>query len=378
MGQRFSSIEDECGHYVMKNRPKKLERFFEKHGDVDPNEISVPLASKELLRRYLTNVDNGWIIDRISDHIIPPGAYVPHCDFFHACTWVLHFAAQRNLPEIAKVLIRNGASVNAACKQYDLFSPIHFAASEGHTDFTQLLIQNGARVDQTCRNGFTALQMAVSQNHRNVVKLLIRNGASVNAVNKGSWTALHCAVFHRRVHLIKILIENGADVLAEDVHYNSVLHVAAYMGYANVANMLVRNGADVNEVNEDSYTPLHLCVDRGFFACTLQLVCLGARYSKDTIILDKTGFLRPIQGKLERLRNNKPIVDLFADEEKLFLCSVAVILAMRVRAGSCLNRKAFDIVRSYITFHNIFMAPGFDLGEDSVWRRKVPWVRFGF
>ena len=355
-----------------------MERFFEKHGDVDPNEISVPLASQELFRRHINNIDKRWIFDRISDYIIPPGACAPHFDFCRAYTWVLHFAAQRNLVEIAKVLIRNGASVNAVCKQNDLFSPIHFAASEGHADFTQFLIQNGARVDQTCRNGFTALQMAVLQNHRNVVKLLIRYGANVNAVNKGSWTALHCAVFHRRVDLIKILIENGANVLAEDVHYNSVLHVAAFLGYGNVAKMLVQNGADANQVNKDLYTPLHLCVDRAFYACTLQLVCLGARYSKDTIRLDKTGFLRPIQEKLERLRNNKLIVHLFADEEKAFLCSVAVILAMRVRAGSSLNRKVFNIVRSYITFHNIFMAPGFDLGEDSIWRRKVSWMNFGF
>ena len=33
--------------------------------------------------------------------------------------------------------------------------------------------------------------------------------------------------------------------------------------------------------------------------------------------------------------------------------------------------KAFYAIRSFITFKGIFMADGYDLGKNSVWRRKV-------
>ena len=34
--------------------------------------------------------------------------------------------------------------------------------------------------------------------------------------------------------------------------------------------------------------------------------------------------------------------------------------------------KAYYAIRSFITFHGIFMGPGYDLGEGSIWRIVVP------
>ena len=32
--------------------------------------------------------------------------------------------------------------------------------------------------------------------------------------------------------------------------------------------------------------------------------------------------------------------------------------------------KAYYAIRSFITFHGIFMGPGYDLGDKSVWRKN--------
>ena len=33
--------------------------------------------------------------------------------------------------------------------------------------------------------------------------------------------------------------------------------------------------------------------------------------------------------------------------------------------------KGYYTIRSFITFHGIFMADGYDLGEESVWKRII-------
>ena len=36
--------------------------------------------------------------------------------------------------------------------------------------------------------------------------------------------------------------------------------------------------------------------------------------------------------------------------------------------------KMYYKIRSFITFYGIFMASGYDLGDDSIWRKVVPGV----
>ena len=47
--------------------------------------------------------------------------------------------------DVAKVLIQNGADVNAVDK--DKWTALHFAAEKGHVDVAKVLIQNGADVN---------------------------------------------------------------------------------------------------------------------------------------------------------------------------------------------------------------------------------------
>ena len=42
-----------------------------------------------------------------------------------------------------------------------------------------------------------------------------------------------------------------------------------------------------------------------------------------------------------------------------------------IKHGGATAFKTFHAIRSFITFNGIFMGPGYDLGEDSVWRKEV-------
>ena len=59
----------------------------------------------------------------------------------------LHMAAAEGCDDVAKVLIQNGADVNAEDKKT---TALHWAAEKGHVDVVKVLIQNGADVNFLC------------------------------------------------------------------------------------------------------------------------------------------------------------------------------------------------------------------------------------
>ena len=59
-----------------------------------------------------------------------------------------------------------------------------------HFDVAKVLIQNGADVNAVNESKETALHLASAKGHVDVVKVLIQNGADVNAVEEDNWTAL--------------------------------------------------------------------------------------------------------------------------------------------------------------------------------------------
>ena len=73
----------------------------------------------------------------------------------------------------------------------------HFTSAaekgHGHVDVAKVLIQNGADVNAVDEDKWTALHFAAENGHVDVAKVLIQNGADVNAVVdvEDKWTALH-------------------------------------------------------------------------------------------------------------------------------------------------------------------------------------------
>ena len=209
MGLAFSSNEGKCIYAVQKNMPKRLDEYLKKY-KVDPNVLMIEFASQGYLN---SSRDYGPRIFWFCSPLMRPfllfsfGRKVPS----------LHFAALQGFVDVSRVLIQNGAVVDARHK----WAPIHFAVYEGHVDVVNLLIRHGARTDLRCNSRkFTLLQIATLQNHYEVAKCLIQNGADVNAVNKAGWTALHYAALLGHVDIAKLLLQNGADVDATDDRYD--------------------------------------------------------------------------------------------------------------------------------------------------------------
>ena len=102
--------------------------------------------------------------------------------------------------------------------------------------------------------------------------------------------------------------------------------------------------------------------------CTLQWICFGAVIDQETIKKDKTELLQPISDRLKLLRKGNRIgKSLLSDEERRFMWNLAFLFTWKYRVAAF---KAYYAIRSFITFHGIFMGPGYDLGDGSVWRKN--------
>ena len=77
----------------------------------------------------------------------------------------------------------------------------------------------------------------------------------------------------------------------------------------------------------------------------------------------------PIENRLMLLRDgNRMGTSLMSDEERRFMWSLACVLAIKHPA---IAFRTYHRIRSFVTFHGIFMGPGYDLGEGSIWRKEV-------
>ena len=70
----------------------------------------------------------------------------------------LHFAAQKNVPEILETIIKAGANIHA--KDYKGSTALYLATRQNHTDYVNLLLEHGARPHDKDNYGYNSLDYA--------------------------------------------------------------------------------------------------------------------------------------------------------------------------------------------------------------------------
>jgi len=198
----------------------------------------------------------------------------------------LHQAAADGDIEQVKLLIRNGADVNATVGKRAK-TPLIDAVSYGHADIVEVLLANGAKVDMADNLGRTPLIHAlVTRDSIETVRALISAGADVNKASGeklGSALPLNFAIFNGKLDVAKVLLDAGADIDAEGFAGYSPLHYAAMLarrhnhemlellfsrkteniftaacqGDLNKVKTLIDDGTDVNVKDEFGVSLLH-------------------------------------------------------------------------------------------------------------------------
>lgn len=116
----------------------------------------------------------------------------------------LHFAAEKNMCDIIKILIQYGASRN--CQTFTGCTPLHLAAMHGNLEAVRILCLNSADVNvPEWYNGYIPLHYAIIHEHLRVVFLLLEFNASLALANFSGYTALNLSdkELHKYLYYLK-------------------------------------------------------------------------------------------------------------------------------------------------------------------------------
>ncbi|KAJ6564609.1 ankyrin repeat-containing domain protein [Mycena capillaripes] len=180
---------------------------------------------------------------------------------------------------MVQLLLKKGADANRPHGKYD--PPLTAASYRGYTNIVQLLLENGADVNAQGGGYGCALQAALSYGqeniaHLNIARLLIGKGANVNAKGGLSGSPLHAAVSKGSAPMVQLLVENNADVNMQVLKHGTALTEASYLGYENLVRLLIDKGADPNALGGEFGTALGTASWRGYENIVRLLLLNGA------------------------------------------------------------------------------------------------------
>jgi uncharacterized protein len=163
----------------------------------------------------------------------------------HAAPPTVEAAARSGDKAAVRDLLQHGANVDAASA--DGMTALHWVAERGDADIATMLVRAGANVDATTRlGGYTPLLLAAKDGHAPVVELLLQAGADANAPTTTGTTPLMFASASGVVDAVTRLLDYGADADArESSRGETALDFAAAAGRDQAIRALTARGADV-------------------------------------------------------------------------------------------------------------------------------------
>jgi len=122
----------------------------------------------------------------------------------------LGFAVFFSQPQTVELLLDCGADVNLPSRESMQVTPLASAAAAAaqQTEIARVLIANGANVNARAASGHVPLHEASANGNVELVKLLLENGADVNAKTDDGKTPLDFAVEYKRDEVVELLKES--------------------------------------------------------------------------------------------------------------------------------------------------------------------------
>lgn len=231
-----------------------------------------------------------------------------------ACEFhVLRFVEAGNRRRVER-LLANGADIDGVESNIG-FPPLVLAATEGLVKMVKLLLRNGANVDaapprdiphcEECDecvaiSGTTALHAAVTHRRLDVVRLLLRWGGNPNIIDSEGLSPLHRACDHDEAAdamvMATTLLEGGADPLLGTTDGEVATHFAAGRGHTDLLDLLVLKApSTLNRPSLDGDTPLRIAAQNGRESMVLHLLQVGAKQPR----LEDTEIASPLAAAVE-------------------------------------------------------------------------------
>ena len=117
----------------------------------------------------------------------------------------LHIAAYHGFLECAKILVENGADINAL--DFGQNTPLHIACSRKSVELVYLLVEQGCAIDIANFKGVTPLHFAAREKDIKILHFLLDNGCDPDAV-----AADGICYFYKKLLSITLLLLFGLKV----------------------------------------------------------------------------------------------------------------------------------------------------------------------
>jgi ankyrin repeat protein len=158
----------------------------------------------------------------------------------------LHLAIEANRLEAFKLLLTEGADINAVAN--DLDTPWLLAGARGRTDMLRLMIPKGPDFTRRNRYGGNALIPACHYGHVDTVKLLLTTKIDIDHINSLGWTCLLEAVIlgeggAKHQEIIRLMLKAGANPNIADKKGDTPLAHARARGFTQIIAILDGAGA---------------------------------------------------------------------------------------------------------------------------------------
>ncbi len=151
-------------------------------------------------------------------------------------------------PEIAKILIKAGADVNARTSDSEGgYTPLYLACKGGDVETVKLLIESGADVNATSEYSDRPLHVAANAE---IVKALLAAGADAKAIGYMEHSTLH---YRNDAESVRALLAAGADVNARNEFDDRPIDSSSLK--PEVIKVLLDAGADINPPEEGKRAP---------------------------------------------------------------------------------------------------------------------------
>ena len=186
----------------------------------------------------------------------------------------LKLACDHKSPEIVRLLIKSGADINV--QDYLGRTPLQFAFGEKLYDIATLLIKKGAAINEKDSGGLAPLHWACLRNQSDIAALLIEKSAYINDPDDAGRTPLHWAAGRNYQNITQLLIDNDADINAQDNEGRTPLHLAIENNYNDIAKLLIENDADINARDATGKTPLYYAIENDCLDIATLLMERGA------------------------------------------------------------------------------------------------------
>jgi len=169
-----------------------------------------------------------------------------------------HYGSPEDILEAVKAIIKRDPEAVNRTNRYNrtaLLSVLRYGGSQEETlEIVKVLVQNGADVNAVDDEGNTSLMSAASGNNKEntleIVKFLVQNGADVNAIDKMGFTPLIHAADGNNPAVVKLLLDKNADVNVQNKYQETplmmLLKARNTTNSMDIAKMLLEKGADPN------------------------------------------------------------------------------------------------------------------------------------